>query len=182
MAGVDPRTPVVVGVSEVVHRPGDSFTPASATAIILEAALAALGDTESGADLGPLVGEVLVPHGTWPDGDPARAVAKAIGAPGAASVRSELGLLQSSLMLRASPHRRLAPPYPRWLGPQMNVDQAAALIVTSVANATRLGIPRERWVSPLALAESSLVVTLPERPELHRWPACVAAGEAAFTA
>ena len=307
MTGLDPRTPVVVGASEVVHRAGEGFAPSSATAILLEAAHAALADSGRAEGLGPLVGEVLVPHGTWPDADPGRAVAAAIGAPGAASVLSELGLLQSSLLLRActgvaegrlqaalvvggearwskvaaakggapvppppagadgapdevlAPHARvisrmevdrnlttmahhfaivesairhhhrrsveehraalaelwgsfaaiavdapaawdhrglqgdeitqvapsnrlLAAPYTKWLVTQMNVDQAAALVVTSVEVATRLGVPRDRWVFPLALAESSLVVTLPERPELHRWPACGAAGDAALAA
>jgi acetyl-CoA C-acetyltransferase len=307
VTATDPRTPVLVGASEVVHRAGDGFTPVSATAIILEAATAALADSGRAAELGPLVGEVLVPHGTWPDGDPGRAVATAIGAPAAASIRSELGLLQSSLLFRAcaaiaegrleaalvvggearwskvttaksggevpdpppsadgepdevlAPHARvisqmeiernlttmahhfaivesairhhhkrsveehravlaelwgafaataasapaswdqrglqgdeitvpsstnrlLAAPYTKWLVTQMNVDQAAAFVVTSVEVATRLGVPRDRWVFPLALAESSLVVTLPERPELHRWPPCAAAGDAVFAA
>lgn len=307
MNELDPRTPVLVGAAEVVHRPGESFMPSSATGIILEAVGAAMGDTQRAAELGPLVREVLVPHGTWPDGDPGRAIATAIGAPGAASITSEVGLLQSTLLLRAcvavaegrveaavvaggearwsmvsaakggppvpapppsaegspdevlAPHtlvisrmeiernlttmahhfaivesairhhqgrsvaehrdalaelwgsfaatavaapaawdqrglqgdeitqvsssnRLLAAPYTKWLVTQMNVDQAAALVVTSVDTARRLGVPRDRWVFPLALAESSLVVTLPERPALHRWPACAAAGDGAFAA
>ena len=307
MSELDPRTPVVVGSAEIVHRAGEGFTPSSATDIILEAAAAALADSGRAAALGALVGEVLVPHGTWPETDPGRAVAMTIGAPGAASIRSELGLLQSSLLLRACAgvadgrleaalvvggearwskvtaakrgieepapppitagepddvlapnamvisrmeidrnlttmahhfaivesairhyHRRsvvehrsalaelwgafaatavdapaawdqrglhgdditeisdsnrlIAAPYTKWLVTQMNVDQAAALVVTSVEVATRLAVPRDRWVFPLALAESSLVVTLPERPQLHRWPACGVAGDAVFAA
>jgi len=297
-------TPVVVGAAEVVHRAGDGFEPSSATALILEAVHAALGESGAADALGPLVGEVLVPHGTWPEPDPGRAIAVAIGAPGARSVRSELGVLQLSLLARAaaavaagdlraavvaggenrwsgvvegkeeraipdppaeataqdpdeeihptdmiiSPveiernlttaahqyaviesafrhehgrsveehqrwlgelwagfarvaaeapagwdqrglsadaiseasatNRLIAAPYPKWLVSQWNVDQAAALVITSVGVARELGISEDRWVFPLAIAMSNLVVPMPERAELHRWPAMAECGAA----
>ena len=301
---LDGRTPVVVGAAEVVHRAGKGFVPTSATELLLEAALDALASSGASGALGTLVGEVLVPHGTWSEPDPGRAVAVAIGAPEARSVRSELGVLQLSLLGRAasavaageleaalvvggenrwsgvasgkegrpvpepaleavaqepdelieptdmiiSPveiernlttaahqyaivesalrhqlgrsidehqrwlgelwadfariaadapagwdqrglgpddiavvsdtNRLIAAPYPKWLVSQWNVDQAAALVVTSVEVARRLGIAEDRWVFPAAIAFSNLVVPLPERDQLHRWPAMGEVGAA----
>ncbi len=63
---------------------------------------------------------------------------------------------------------------------QWNVDQAAALVFTTVATAERYGVPRDRWVFPLAMVESNLVVPLSERAELHRWPAMGVCGERAL--
>ena len=90
-------TPIVVGAAEIVHRPGAGFEPCSATELLIETVRAALDRTGAAAELGARVGEVLVPHGTWPESDPGRAIAVAVGSPGAASVRSELGVLQHTL-------------------------------------------------------------------------------------
>ncbi len=305
MSEIDPRTPVVVGAAEVVHRPGSDFIPSSATDLLVEAAHAALDSSGAAAELGSVVGEVVVPHGTWTESDPGRAVVATIGAPGARSIRTELGVLQLTLVGRAiesvaggaaeavlvvggenrwsgvvagkagdevpappaqatdsepdeiiaptdsiiSPveiernlttaahqyaiiesairhaagstvkehqwwlgelwssfarvaatapagwdqrgmgpddisrasatNRLIAAPYPKWLVSQWNVDQAAALVVTTVGAARRLGIDEQRWVFPRALALSNLVVPMTERAELYRWPAFgVCAGRA----
>ena len=274
---LDGRTPVVVGAAEVVHRAGKGFVPTSATELLLEAALDALASSGASGALGPLVGEVLVPHGTWSEPDPGRAVAVAIGAPEARSVRSELGVLQLSLLGRAAsavaageleaalvvggenrwsgvasgkegrpvpepaleavaqePDELIEPTdmiispveiernlttaahqyaivesalrhqlgrsideHQRWLGELwadfariaadapagwdqrgLGPDQAAALVVTSVEVARRLGIAEDRWVFPAAIAFSNLVVPLPERDQLHRWPAMGEVGAA----
>ena len=301
---LDDRTPIVVGAAEVVHRDGPDFAPMSATALMVEAALDAL----DGTPLGPQVGAVLVPHGTWVEADPGRAVAVAVGAPTARSVRSELGVLQQSLLARAatdvidgvhevvvvvggenrwsgvfagkrgldvpaapddavrsepdellepsgmviaeveiarnlttaahqyaiiesairashdrsvgahqralgalwerfariaaaapagwdqraldadaiafeSPTNRLiAAPYPKWLVSQWNVDQAAALVFTTVGVARRHGIDPARWVFPLAMAESNAMIHLTARADLHRWPASRVCGDAALAA
>lgn len=305
---VDPSTPVVVGIGEIVHRPGPEFAPMSATALMIEAALVAMAETGHGSALGALVDEVLVPHGTWDESNPGRSVAEAIGAPDARTVRSELGVLQHSLLARAasgvasgrivaavvvggenrwsgvvsgkegtvvpSPprsavgsepdeslvpkemvisqieiernlttaanqyaiiesalrhrlgrtndehraklgelwagfaevaaeapsgwdrrslgavdiatvsetNRLIAAPYPKWLVSQWNVDQAAALVVTTVATARRLGIAEETWVFPLAMVESNFVLPMPERADIDRWPASEVCGEAVFDA
>jgi acetyl-CoA C-acetyltransferase len=75
-------------------------------------------------------------------------------------------------------NRLIAAPYPKWLVSQWNVDQAAALVVTSVGAARELGIAEDRWVFPLGVALSNLVVPLPEREQLHRWPAMGECGSA----
>lgn len=305
---IDDGTPVIVGAAEVVHRDGPDFVPSSATALMLEAVDAALAGPSIGQTLGPSVGVVLVPHGTWTESDPGRAIAMAVGAPGARTVRSELGVLQQSLLARAvadvtaggcevaivvggenrwsavvagrrgsevpaapeeanrtepdeliepsgmiiaaveiernlttaahqyaiiesavrhslgrsngshqralgelwarfariaaeapagwdrrslgaeeiayeAPGNRLiAAPYPKWLVSQWNVDQAAALVVTTVGVARRHGIDPSRWVFPLAMAESNAIVHLTARSDLHRWPASRMSGEAALDA
>ena len=294
---LDPRTPIVVGAAEVVHRDGPAFQPTSATNLMIEAVELALESTGAGSVVGERAGLVLIPHGTWTESDPGRAIADVIGAPNARTIRSELGVLQQSLLARAAtavqsgavevaivvggenrwsgvvagkagaelpaaperasaaepdevitPHemvisqieidrnlttaahqyaiiesalrhqlgrstgahqralgelwerfaeiaaqapagwdaramkseeiafasdsnRMIAAPYPKWLISQWNVDQAAALVFTTVGTASRLGIDESAWVFPLAMVESNAVIPLPERADVHRWPA-----------
>ena len=121
---LDGRTPVVVGAAEVVHRAGDGFVPTSATELMLEATQDALASSGAAAALGPLVGEVLVPHGTWAEPDPGRALAVAIGAPGrplgALRARGAPALPARSGRRRRSPPASSRPPSwsaPRTAGP-----------------------------------------------------------------
>ena len=72
----------------------------------------------------------------------------------------------------------VAEPYTKPCCSQWNVDQASALLLCSVATARALGISADRWVFPLAGAESNLMVPLSERGELHRSPAVAAVGAA----
>jgi len=74
----------------------------------------------------------------------------------------------------------LAFPYTRLHCSQWNVDQAAGLVLCSVAAAEAAGVPRARWVFPLAVAESNHMVPLTERKVLHRSPGFRAAGRAAL--
>lgn len=294
---LDPQTPIVVGAAEIVHRDGPGFVPVSATDLMIEAVARALDATGAPTEIGAIVGSVAVPHGTWTEADPGRAVATAIGAPTARTIRSELGVLQQSLLSRAATdvisgavevavvvggenrwsgvfaaksggevpaapraaiesepdetiapkemvistieiernlttaahqyaiiesalrhhlgrsvgahqrelgdlwarfaeiaaqapagwdtramsaeaiafesdtNRMIAAPYPKWLISQWNVDQAAALVLTTVGTATRLGLDDSSWVFPWAMVESNAVIPMPERAELHRWPA-----------
>ncbi|MEX1217164.1 MAG: hypothetical protein WEA11_01435 [Acidimicrobiales bacterium] len=296
-AAVDPQTPIVIGFAELVHQHSADFEMASATALMIEAVQLALDSTGAASAVGELTGAVLVPHGTWPEPNPGAAIAEAIGAPDARTIRSELGVLQQSLLARAAKdvvagtvdvaivvggenrwsgvvagksgaavpevpalasasepdevltpnemvisqveiernlttaahqyaiiesslrnhlgrsngahqrelgalwerfaaiaaaapaawdhramkaediafesqtNRMIAAPYPKWLVSQWNVDQAAALVFTTVANAQRLGIDESNWIFPLAMVESNVVIPLPERAELYRWPA-----------
>jgi acetyl-CoA C-acetyltransferase len=75
-------------------------------------------------------------------------------------------------------NRMIATPYTRLLCSQWNVDQAAALLVTSVEMAERLGIDRGRWVFPVAAAESNAMTAMSVRAEPHRSPAVAHAGRA----
>lgn len=304
---LDPTTPVVIATSEIVHRDDGSFVSSSATGLMLEAVAAALASTGVGDAVGAATGAVLVPHGTWSESDPGRAIAASIGAPGARSVRSELGVLQHTLLSRAavgvqsgefdvaivvgaenrwsgvvagkggeavpeapelatgepdevvSPadpvvtpleiernlttaahqyaiiesalrhelgrdvathqrelgalwarfasiavdapvawdrrgldadsialasdtNRMIAAPYAKWLISQWNVDQAASLVFATVATARRLGVPESQWVFPASMVQSNLVVPMPERADLFRWPAAGIAGRTALEA
>lgn len=54
-------------------------------------------------------------------------------------------------------------PYGKWHCSQWNVDQAAGLVFTSAGTARKLGIPRAKWVFPLAVADSHFMLPLTER-------------------
>jgi acetyl-CoA C-acetyltransferase len=76
-------------------------------------------------------------------------------------------------------NRPIAFPYNKWHCAQMNVDQAAALLVCSLAAAARLGVDPDRMVFPLVALESSFSLPVPKRRALHRWPAMEVLGQAA---
>jgi acetyl-CoA C-acetyltransferase len=76
-------------------------------------------------------------------------------------------------------NRMVGFPYPKLMNSNNAVDQAAAIVLASVGTATALGIPRDRWVFPLASAEAE-DPPLSERAEMHRSPGLRAAGAAAL--
>lgn len=76
-------------------------------------------------------------------------------------------------------NRPLAFPYSKWHCAQMNVDQAGAVLIGTVASARRLGVDPSRWVFPLVALESSFSTPLSHRAEVHRWPAMEVLGAAA---
>lgn len=93
---IDPRTPVLVGVGTAMRRgaPHDEVEPLD---LMVEAARAAIDDALEGAAGGPLaprVATVAVPVGNWSYADPARLVARAIGASSARTIRVEIGVPQ----------------------------------------------------------------------------------------
>lgn len=79
-------------------------------------------------------------------------------------------------------NRMVAEPYTKRMNAIIEVDQAAALLLCSVEAAEAAGIPRERWVFPLGVADLHDVFFPVERPELHRSPAIETAGRALFDA
>ncbi len=76
-------------------------------------------------------------------------------------------------VLRARP---LAFPYTRLHTSEWNVDQAAGLILCSAERARTLGVPRGRWVFPLAVAEANHILPLSRRSRLERSPGFALAG------
>jgi acetyl-CoA C-acetyltransferase len=68
-------------------------------------------------------------------------------------------------------NRPLAFPYNKWHSTQWTVNQAAALVVCSVAAARRAGVPEDRWVFPLVGLESSHAVSVLCRRRIGAWPA-----------
>ena len=73
-------------------------------------------------------------------------------------------------------------PYTRLHCSTWNVDQAAALLFCSAARAKALGIPRERWVYPLASTESNHMAAVSARADLAACPGARIAGQAALEA
>jgi len=73
-------------------------------------------------------------------------------------------------------------PYTRAHCSTWNVDQAAALLFCSEARAAELGIPRAKWIYPLASSESNHMMTVSARADLTRCVGARIAGEAALAA
>ncbi len=76
----------------------------------------------------------------------------------------------------------LAFPYTKLHVSQWNVDQAAGLILCRAEIARNFGIPEEKWVFPLAAAESNHMVPLSQRQVLHACPGARLAAAAALAA
>lgn len=77
-------------------------------------------------------------------------------------------------------NRMVAFPYTKRLTANIDVDQAAAVVLTSVAVARALGIPEHRWVFLHGAAEAHDVWLVSERPDPARSPAIAACGRAAL--
>jgi len=72
----------------------------------------------------------------------------------------------------------LAFPYGKLHTSQWNVDQAGALLLCSVATARALGVAPDRWVFPIAVADSNHMLPVSERRALHRAPGFEIGGRA----
>lgn len=77
-------------------------------------------------------------------------------------------------------NRMVSEPYTKRCCSNLRVDQAAALLLTTVATARRLGIDEARWVFPLGSAVANHAVPVSQRPELHRSANARVAGERAL--
>ena len=73
-------------------------------------------------------------------------------------------------------NRMVSFPYPKLMNSNNNVDQGAALILTSVESAERLGVPREKWIFPWAGTDAHDHYYVSERDDLHSSPAIRFAG------
>jgi acetyl-CoA C-acetyltransferase len=71
-------------------------------------------------------------------------------------------------------------PYPKLMNAHAYIDQSAALIMTSVATARELGIPRDRWVFLHGCADAHDHWYVSERRNLHSSPAIRAASRQAL--
>lgn len=77
-------------------------------------------------------------------------------------------------------NRWIGHPYPKLMNANAYIDQAAALLMTSVGHARELGIAPGRWVFLHGCADAHEHWYLSERPELHRSHAIAAASREAF--
>ena len=80
-----------------------------------------------------------------------------------------------------SPNNRMVGyPYTKYMNAIIEVDQAAAYLMTSAALARELGVPRERWVYLWGGAEASDIWWFTERIDFHSSPALRWAGQRAL--
>jgi acetyl-CoA C-acetyltransferase len=77
-------------------------------------------------------------------------------------------------------NRLVSFPYTKYMNANIQVDQAAALLICSIEKARALGIPSDRWVAVEATAGAHDRWFTGERSELHRSPAVRACGGAAL--
>jgi acetyl-CoA C-acetyltransferase len=77
-------------------------------------------------------------------------------------------------------NRYVGYPYTKLMNAMFAVDQAAALLLTTEAEAARLGVDRERWVYPMGGGALNDVWHVTERPALDRSPAIRGAARAAL--
>jgi acetyl-CoA C-acetyltransferase len=77
-------------------------------------------------------------------------------------------------------NRRVSAPYTKLLTANADVDLATGLVMCSAKAADAAGVPRDRWVFPLAAAHAHEEWFVSERPELAAAPALRAVGRAAL--
>ena len=77
-------------------------------------------------------------------------------------------------------NRMICFPYPKFMNAIMEVDQASAVIMTSVAAAQEMGIPRDRWVYLWGCADAVDIWYFSDRPNLHASLALTLAGRRAL--
>lgn len=77
----------------------------------------------------------------------------------------------NTIVTATEDNRMIATPYTRLLCSQWNVDQAAALVFTSTSVAKEEGVPDDRFVFPVSDVESNAMIPMPQRRDIHRWPA-----------
>ena len=95
-----PNTPVLVGIGVTTRREDDPANALEPIDLMLEAVRAAGADCGAPSLLGG-VGSVAVPRGRWKYRNPSGEIARAIGATGAATVVSSVGVLQQTLIADA---------------------------------------------------------------------------------
>jgi acetyl-CoA C-acetyltransferase len=77
-------------------------------------------------------------------------------------------------------NRWIGYPYPRLMNAHAYIDQSAALVMTSVATARELGIPRDKWVFLHGCADAHDPWYVSERADFHSSPAIRAASRLAL--
>lgn len=77
-------------------------------------------------------------------------------------------------------NRMVGHPYPKLMNSNNSVEQAAALLLTSVERARDLGVPTDRWVFPWTGTDAHDTWFVGNRVSLHRSPAIGIAGNKAL--
>jgi acetyl-CoA C-acetyltransferase len=84
--------------------------------------------------------------------------------------------------IRSADHgnRMVGFPYTKAMNSNWDLDQGAALLLCSVEAAQAAGVPRDRWVFPLAGTDAHDTLLVSNRRDLHSSPAVAAAGRRLF--
>lgn len=77
-------------------------------------------------------------------------------------------------------NRMIGYPYPKLLNAIMEVDQAAGVLMASVAKARELGVPEDRWVFLHGCADANDLWNVLDRQDFHSSPAMRLTGERAL--
>ena len=77
-------------------------------------------------------------------------------------------------------NRMVNSPYPKLMTANINVDQAAAVVVCSAEAAAAAGVPRDRWVFPLAGTGAADADVMSRRRHVDQSPAMSIAGNRAL--
>lgn len=86
----------------------------------------------------------------------------------------------ADIMTVTPQNRMIGFPYPKFVNAIMDVDQSAAVLMTSVATARRLGVDPSRWVYLWGCADTQDEWFVSERVNYHSSPAIRVAGERAL--
>lgn len=97
---IPPRTPVLVGVGVAMQREEDPARALEPIDLMLQAVRAA-GDDSGAPALLAALDSVAVPRGRWRYRNPAGEIARAVGAAGATTIVSSVGVLQQTLIADA---------------------------------------------------------------------------------
>ena len=100
MGTIPPRTPVLVGVGVAMRREDDPANALEPIDLMLEAVRAAGADCGA-PDLLADLGSIAVPRGRWRYRNPSGEIARAVGATGATTIVSSVGVLQQTLIADA---------------------------------------------------------------------------------
>jgi len=76
-----------------------------------------------------------------------------------------------ALTTASDDNRMIAYPYPKRLNSMIKVNQSAAVILTSMANAKALGVSREKWVFLHGCADANDIWHVSQRDNFHSSPA-----------
>lgn len=87
-----------------------------------------------------------------------------------------------AIVTHSADNRPITHPYPKWMTSNIDVDQSAALFLTSVGTARDLGISSDRWVFPWSGARTHDHWFPSERDRIHSSPAMRIGGQAALSA
>lgn len=77
-------------------------------------------------------------------------------------------------------NRMVGFPYTKAMNSNWDLDQAAAVLICSVATAEAAGVPRDRWVFPWAGTDAHDTYAVSNRRDLHSSPAITEAGKKLF--